>query len=124
MVSVDYLVTMITCVAFDPSMANRQVLALYEQTPNLQGVLKQLAATLKVKAPRRHVAIGVLRWLLKIPGLAARLAISAETLNFIQTQRFDMSNSKQLEQKYQLTHPDMARTLEKTVHWVKGYLPN
>ncbi|MGE8323724.1 MAG: SDR family oxidoreductase [Pseudomonas sp.] len=124
MVSVDYLVAMITCVAFDPSMANRQVLALYEHTPNLQGMLKQLAATLEVQAPRRHVAIGVLRWLLKIPGLAARLAISAETLNFIQTQRFDMSNSKQLERKYQLTHPDMARTLEKTVHWVKGYLPH
>lgn len=124
LVSVDYLVTMITRVAFDPSMANRQVLALDERTPNLQGMLQQVAITLKVKAPRRHVAIGVLRWLLTIPGLAARLAISAESLNFIQTQRFDMSHSKQLERKYQLTHPDLARTLEKTVRYVEGYLPN
>lgn len=124
LVSVDYLVTMMTCVAFDAAMANQQVLALYAHTPNLQGMLKQLAEMLKVKAPRRHVAIGLLRGLLKIPGLANRLAISAESLNFIQTQRFDMSHSQQLERKYQFTHPDLAQTLEKTVRYVEGYLPN
>ena len=123
-VSVDYLVAMITCVAFDPLMANQQVLALYERTPNLQEMLGQLAKMLEVKAPRRHVAIGLLRWLLSIPGLAARFAISAESLNFIQAQRFDMRHSKQLEQRYQLTHPDMTRTLENTVRYVKGYLIN
>jgi hypothetical protein len=35
-----------------------------------------------------------------------------------------MSESEQLERKYQLAHPDMARTLEKTVRYVQGYLPN
>ncbi|MBF8756353.1 SDR family oxidoreductase [Pseudomonas guariconensis] len=124
LVSVDYLVKMIVCVAFDPSMANRQVLALYEHTPNLQGMLEQIAGTLQVKAPRRHIPIGLLRWILTIPGLATRLAISAESLDFIQTQRFDMSHSEHLERKYQFTHPDMARTLEKTVRYVKGYLPH
>jgi hypothetical protein len=87
-------------------------------------MLEQLAKTLKIKAPRRHVPIGLLKWLLMIPGLAARFAISAESLNFIQTQRFDMRNSQQLERKYQLAHPDMARTLEKTVRYVQGYLPD
>ena len=111
-----------TCAAFDPSMANQQILALYEHTPNLQGMLEQIAKTLNIKAPRRHVAIRLLKWLLTIPGLAARFAISTESLNFIQTQRFDMSLSRQLELKYQLAHPDMARTLEKTVQYVKGYL--
>lgn len=124
LVSVDYLVKMMTCVAFDPSMANRQVLALYENTPNLQGMLGQLAKTLDIKAPRHHVPIGLLKWILAIPGLATRLSISAESLNFIQTQRFDMSDSQQLERKYQLAHPDMVRTLEKTVRHVQGYLPN
>ncbi|UMZ09514.1 SDR family oxidoreductase [Pseudomonas sp. MPFS] len=122
LVSVDYLVTMITCVAFDPSMANRQVLALYDGTPNLPGMLEQMATTLQVKAPRRYVAMRLLRWLLMIPGLASRLGISAESLDFIQTQRFDMSASKQLERKYQFAHPDMTRTLEMTVRYVKGYL--
>ncbi|KKO16848.1 SDR family oxidoreductase [Pseudomonas putida] len=124
LVSVDYLVKMMTCVAFDPSMANRQVLALYEHTPNLQGMLEQLAQTLDIKAPRRHVPIGLLKWLLAIPGLATGLSISAESLNFIQTQRFDMSDSLKLEQKYQLAHPDMARTLERTVRYIQGNLPN
>ncbi|MEN4825871.1 SDR family oxidoreductase [Pseudomonas sp. P39-UII1] len=122
LVSVDYLVTMIICAAFDPVMANQQVLALDEHTPNLQGLLEQIAKTLNINAPRRHVAIGFLRWILTIPGLAARFAISAESLNFIQTQRFDMSHSRQLELKYHLSHPDMARTLERTARYVKGYL--
>lgn len=120
LVSVDYLVAMITCVAFDPSMANRQVLALHEHTPNLKEMLEQMAGTLGVKAPRRHVAMGLLRWLLAIPGLAARLAVNAESLNFIQTQRFDMRHSEQLERQYRLAHPDMARALEKTVRYVMG----
>ncbi|QXI49796.1 SDR family oxidoreductase [Pseudomonas anuradhapurensis] len=123
MVSVDYLVTLMTCVAFDPLLANRQVLALHEQTPNLQGLLKELAQTLGVKPPQRHVAIGLLRWLATIPGLAARLEIRAESLNFIQTQRFDMSESEHLECKYRLTHPDMAQTLERTVRYVMAHLP-
>ncbi|MCU0122931.1 SDR family oxidoreductase [Pseudomonas vlassakiae] len=123
-VSVDYLATMITCVAFDPSMANRQVLALDEGSANLQGMLGQLAKTLGVKAPRRHVAIRLIKWLLTIPGLAARFAISAESLNFIQTQRFDMNRSRQLERKYRLTHPDLARTLEKTARYVTNHLPH
>ncbi|RCL27569.1 NAD-dependent dehydratase [Pseudomonas sp. AFG_SD02_1510_Pfu_092] len=122
LVSVDYLVALMTCVAFDPAMANRQVLALYEHTPNLHGMLAQIAATLAVKAPRHHVRIGLLKWLLAIPGLAQQLSISAESLNFIQTQRFDMRASEQLERKYQLAHPDMASALENTVRYVKGYL--
>ena len=121
LVSVDYLVAMMTCVAFDPSMANRQALALHEHTSSLQGMLEQIAKTLEVKAPRRHVPIRLLRWLLAIPGLEARFAISAESLDFIQTQRFDMSDSEQLERKYQLIHPDMARTLDKTVQYVKDH---
>ncbi|MBV4491937.1 SDR family oxidoreductase [Pseudomonas oryzicola] len=124
MVSVDYLVTLITCVAFDPLLANRQVLALHEHTPNLQGLLRELAKTLGVKAPQRHVAIGLLRWLAMIPGLAARLEIRAESLNFIQTQRFDMSESEHLERKYRLTQPDMAQTLERTVRYVMAHLPD
>jgi hypothetical protein len=101
-------------------MANRQALALYEHTSSLQGCRAD-RKNAGGQAPRRHVPIGLLRWLLMIPGLAARFAISAESLDFIQTQRFDMSNSEQLELKYQLTHPDMARALEKTVRYVKDH---
>lgn len=122
LVSVDYLVKMMICVAFDPFMANRQALALYERTPSLQGMLQQIAKTLDVKAPRRHVPIGLLRSLLTIPGLATRFAISAESLNFIQVQRFDMSMSSQLERKYQLTHPNMTHAIENTVHYIKDHV--
>ncbi|MDH1551317.1 MULTISPECIES: SDR family oxidoreductase [Pseudomonas] len=122
LVSVDYLVTLMACVAFDPSMANRQVLALDPHTPNLQGLLEDITATLQVKAPRHHVPIGVLKWLLAIPGVATRLAISPESLNFIQPQRFDLSFSEQLERRYQLTHPNIKHTLAKTVRHVERNL--
>lgn len=124
LVSVDYLVSLMTCVAFDPSMTNQQVLALDARTPNLQRLIAQIANKLDVTAPHRHVAIGVLRWLLKVPGVATRFATHAESLNFIQTERFDMSPSTRLEAQYRLEHPDMERTLEKTVQYVKDALMN
>lgn len=104
---------MIACVAFDPLMTNQQVLALDESTPNLNEMLAQIAKSLGVIAPRSHIEIGFLRWLLNIPGVAARLATSAESLSFIRSKRFDMSSSKRLEVQYQLKHPDFGRTLEK-----------
>ena len=120
-VSVDYLATMITCVAFDPSMANRQVLALDESSANLQGCSSnwQRHWCEGASAPCRDQVDQVA---VDDPGLAARFAISAESLNFIQTQRFDMNRSRQLERKYRLTHPDLARTLEKTARYVTSHL--
>lgn len=122
LVSVDYLVSLMASVAFDPSMANQQVLALDERTPNLDGLLAQIAKTLGVTAPRCHIAIGFLRGLLTIPGMATRFATHTESLNFIQTERFDMSSSKRLETQYRLEHPDMERTLEKTARYVRDVL--
>lgn len=120
LVTVDYLVAMLVGVAFDPAMNQREVLALYEHTPNLQGLLQLLAAALNVKAPRWHVPITLLRAVLRIPGLGKRLGISAESLNFIQTQRFDMAESTRLERRYRIAHPDMGRALESTVRYVMG----
>lgn len=51
LVSVDYLVAMMTYVAFDPSMANRQALALYEYTLSLQGMLEQIAKRWRSRRP-------------------------------------------------------------------------
>lgn len=122
LVSVDYLVDMMIAVAVDHTMVNREVLALYEHTPNLQGMLERIAKILGVKAPQHYVPITLLKWLLALPGVAARLTLSAESLNFIQTQRFDMTISRQLESKYQLSHPDMSQALERTVRYVKSHL--
>lgn len=122
LVSVDYLVALMVAAAFDPAMANQQALALDERTPNLQGLLTHIAGTLQVQAPRHHLPLGLLKWLLKIPGVATHLGTSAESLNFIQTARFDMSQSRELESRYQLKHPDLEITLEKTAQFVRRAL--
>lgn len=120
LVSVDYLVKMIACAAFDPVMANQQVLALDDATPNLHGLLAQCAEALGRRAPRWHIPMGLLRGVLAVPGVARRLGTHAESLNFIQTQRFDMTHSQQLERRYQLAHPDLQRTLHRTVSYLSG----
>lgn len=110
--------------AFDASLANQQVLALDERTPNLRGLLAQIAPTLGVKAPRRHLPLGLLRGLLKIPGVAMRLGTNTESLSFIRTERFDMAQSTELESRCPLAHPDMQVVLERAARFVRRELLN
>lgn len=124
LVSVDYLVALMVAAAFDPAMANQQALALDELSPNLQGLVTHIAHTLEVQTPRRHLPLGPLRWLLKIPGVATHFGTSPESLNFIRTERFDMTHSRKLESRYQLKHADLALTLEKTARFVGHGLLN
>ena len=124
LVSVDYLVALMVAAAFDPAMANQQALALDELSPNLQGLVTHIAHTLEVQTPRRHLPLGPLRWLLKIPGVAKHFGTSPESLNFIRTERFDMTHSRKLESRYQLKHADLALTLEKTARFVRHGLLN
>jgi hypothetical protein len=105
-------------------MANQQALALDEFSPNLQGLVTHIAHTLEVQTPRRHLPLGPLRWLLKIPGVATHFGTSPESLNFIRTERFDMTHSRKLESRYQLKHADLALTLEKTARFVRHGLLN
>lgn len=122
LVSVDYLVAMIAYLGFDSSISRQQILALDEKTPQLAGLVRKISRALGMKAPRRHLPIGVLRWLLCIPGMETRFATHRESLNFIQTERFDMSGSQRLEVRYQLTHPYMDQTLAKTARYVRDIL--
>lgn len=118
LVTVDFLVELMLAAAFDPSQVGQQVLALDERTPNLPGMLAVLAESLNRPAPQRFMPIGGLRWLLKIPGLPKLLNTSAESLDFIQTTRFDTAASKALALKHQLTWPDINQALQATVRYV------
>lgn len=118
LVTVDFLVELMLAAAFDPSQVGQQVLALDERTPNLAGILAVLAEPLKRTPPRHYLPIGVLRWLLKIPGLPKLLSTSTESLDFIQTTRFDTAATKALALKHQLVWPDINQALRATA----GYL--
>ncbi|MET1078753.1 MAG: SDR family oxidoreductase [Pseudomonas sp.] len=123
MVTVDFLVALMVAAAFDPQQSGRQVLALDEQTPNLQGLLATLAAPLGLSPPRRHLPIGLLRLLLRIPGLERLLRTSAESLDFIQTTRFDTAATRDLARRYGLAWPDIGQSLRATARYVAQTLP-
>jgi len=118
LVTVDFLAGLIVAAAFDKQQAGQEILALDAATPNLQGMLQQLAQTLGVTAPLRHMPIPLLRILLTIPGLPRLLRTEAESLDFIQTTRFDTAATQALAQRYQLQWPDINQALQATARYL------
>lgn len=122
LVSVDFLVELIVAAAFDEQQIGQEILALDAATPNLQGVLQQLADTLNVRAPSRHVPIPLLRALLKVPGMPRLLRTDAESLDFIQTTRFNTAATLALAQRHQLHWPDIGQALQATARYLASEL--
>ena len=118
LVSVDFLAGLIVAAAFDEQQAGQEILALDATTPNLQGMLQQLANTLGVSVPSRHVPIPLLRALLKIPGVPRLLRTDAESLDFIQTTRFDTAVTDALVQRHRLVWPDITQALRMTARYL------
>lgn len=118
LVSVDFLAELIVAAAFDKQQVGQEILALDAATPNLQGMLQQLAQTLGVRAPSRHLPIPLLGILLKIPGVPRLLRTEAESLDFIQTTRFDTGAAQALAQRHQLHWPDIGLALQATARYL------
>lgn len=124
LVCVDFLAELLRVAAFDREQVGQEILALDARTANLQGVLQQLAQTLGVRAPRRHVPIPLLRGLLKIPGLPRLLHTEPESLDFIQTKRFDTAATQALAQRHQLQWPDIEQALQATARYLASAQPS
>ena len=120
LISVDFLAQLMVAAAFDERQAGQEILALDARTPNLQGVLQLLAHVLDVRAPSRHLPIPLLRVLLKVPGVSRLLRTDAESLDFIQTTRFDTAAAEALAVRHGLSWPDMAQTLRLTARYLAG----
>lgn len=118
LVSVDFLAELIVTAAFDEQQAGQEMLALDAATPNLQGMLQQLAGSLGVQAPSRHLPIPLLRALLKIPGVSRLLRTDAESLDFIQTTRFNTAATQAFVQRHQLAWPDISQALQATARYL------
>lgn len=118
LISVDVLAELIVAAAFDEQQAGQEILALDASTPNLQGLLQQLAEALGARAPSRHVPIPLLRALLRIPGMPALLHTDVESLDFIQTTRFDTTATQALAQRHHLHWPDIKQALQATARYL------
>lgn len=62
--------------------------------------------------------ISVLRALLKIPGVPRLLHTEAESLDYIQTTRFDTAATLALAQRHQLHWPDITQALQATARYL------
>lgn len=121
LVTVDYLVELVSACAFDPSMAGQELLALDDQSPNLRELLAEVAQPLGIKSPRHHISLRLLKWLLSIPPVARFLNTDAEALDFIQTTRFDTAAVEQFAKRHGISKPDMRQSLRNTAMFVKSY---
>lgn len=122
LITVDFLVELVTVSAFDPAMVGQEILALDEQTPNLQELLALVAQPLGLKSPTRHVPVRFLKLLLRVPLVARLLRTNAESLGFIQTTRFNTEPAQHLAKRHGLVKPDIRQALQKTARFVNSQL--
>lgn len=121
LVTVDYLVELMTASAFDPAMAGQELLALDAQTPNLREMLVQVAQPLGLKSPKHHVSLRLLKWLLNIPPVARFMNTQPEALDFIQTTRFDTAAVEQFASRHGIAKPDIRQSLQHTATFVNAH---
>ncbi len=92
LIGVDGLASLIAAAVVAPRAPER-LLALDAATPNLAGLLAELAGPLGRKPPTRHIPLALLSGMLKIPGMQKLMNTSAESLHFLQVTRFDTSGT-------------------------------
>lgn len=110
LIPVDQLAQMIAAAALAPHPPE-QLLALADDTPNLQNTLALVAKTLGRKTPTGHIPKGLLRLLLALPGMPWLMNTSPEALNFIQTTRFDLSQSEHFLKTQALPKPSTTNAV-------------
>ncbi|MHA3983818.1 SDR family oxidoreductase [Acinetobacter venetianus] len=118
LVTVDYLVRVISHAAVEPSLAQRELLVAHQQRFVLPEMLNIIAAQVQQKAPTQFVPLSVLRVILRWKWLAQKLEMSAEMLDFIRTEPLNTSQLTQLTQKWDIQETDLRKALEKTSLWV------
>lgn len=118
LVTVDYLVLVISHAAVEPSLAKRELLVAHQQRFVLPEMLSIIAAQVQQKAPTQFVPLSVLRVILRWKWLAQKLEMSAEMLDFIRTEPLNTSQLTQLTQKWDIQETDLRKALEKTSLWV------
>lgn len=102
LVSVDGLAALIAAAVHAQTVPER-LLALDAATPNLVGLLRELATALGRQPPTRHIPMPLLAGLLRIPGMAALMNTAPESLHFLQPARFDTGGTEAFMKAHGLT---------------------
>ena len=117
LVCVDFLTELTRLAAFDPAMKGGELLVLDDATPSLAGLVHRLAQALALEPPHRHLPLGLLRALLRVPGTAQLLRTEPESLHFIQTHRFDTTATRAFAARHGVPWPDIGAALEATARF-------
>ncbi len=118
LVSINMLVSAIVYAVQDENTVNQELLVANPQQIKLQKMVEIVADQLKIKPPTRFVPLSFLKLILKWTWLANQLGLSAESLNFLRTEKLGLEIFEQLNQKWEIPETDLVQTLERTTLWV------
>lgn len=123
LVSVDEVAGFLAHLALDPEVRSGDFLLMDPASPPLHDLIRALAASLNVKAPRWALPVALMQRLLRLPGVAAWSGASAEGLDFlIQDPAFDTGPAQALNQRWGLRAAPLAQALAATARFVAGDL--
>lgn len=122
LVSVDALASLIAA-ASAAAEVPRRLLALDPATPNLGGLVAMIASALGWKPPTRHIPIGLLRAVLRIPGMAKAMNTAPESLHFLQPQRFDTTATDAFRDTHGLHWPAISQSVTASTWFWRDHAP-
>lgn len=116
-VAVDYLARFLAGLIEQPEAAGQEYWVLDDGTPRLPELVAWLAQGLDLPAPRSRIPVWLLKLLLNA-GLGKRWDMSAESLNFIDSARYDTAPARALAAQMGLTMPHTHATVQRMVgYW-------
>lgn len=120
LVSVDHVATFLAQLALDPEVLAGDFLLTDPTSPTFHGLVRMLAGTLGVSAPRWALPLPLMRGLLRLPGMAAWSGASPEGLDFlIQDPDFDTHPADALSRRWGLQAHPLAQALAATAQFVR-----
>lgn len=122
-VAVDYLAQFLAHVPQHAAADGQEYWVLDDGTPRLTELVGWLAQGIQVPAPRARIPIMVMKWLLQA-GLGKRWDMSAESLNFIGSARFDTGPALALAEQMNLPMPHTYATVQKMVAYWRSTQPS
>lgn len=119
LVSVDQVAGFLAHLALDPQVRSGDFLLMDPASPSLHSLVRTLATSLNVKAPRWALPVSLMQGLLRLPGVAAWSGASAEGLDFlIQDPAFDTGPAQALNQRWGLRAAPLEQALAATARFV------
>ncbi|ENX38255.1 SDR family oxidoreductase [Acinetobacter sp. NIPH 2100] len=118
LVRVDDLCRIMVNASVDRALSNQAMLVVSENNLALHQLTRLIAEQLQVRAPTRHVPIGMLRFILRWQWLAKKLEMSSEMLNFLRTEQLDRTVLAQFQQRWQISTGNLEAAIRKTTDWM------